>query len=106
MCRPTKLQVLEARHAGLREKVQTAFNTGWPALAVQQLIEAQYGAHLGLSSVERYKRRHWQAQIALAEDVIGALSRARSQEQGVRRQESGDRSQESGARIQDAGLRI
>ena len=60
----TKLQVLEARHADLREKVNAMFNACWPAVAVQQLIEAQYGTRLGLRSVERYKRTHWQAQHA------------------------------------------
>ena len=84
MCRPTKLQVLEARHAGLREKVTAMFNTGWSALDVQQLLRVQYGARLGLRSVERYKRRHWQAQIALAEDAIGSLSGARIQDPGLR----------------------
>jgi len=69
----TKLQVLEARHADLREKVNAMFNACWPARAVQQLIEAQYGERLGLRSVERYKRSHWQAQHARIEQASEAI---------------------------------
>jgi len=75
MCRPTKLQVLEARHAGLREKVQTMFNTGWSALDVQQLLAVQYGTRLGLRSVERYKRRHWRAQNERVQQAGAAIRR-------------------------------
>ena len=69
----TKLQHLEARYADLREKVHAMFNACWPAVAVQQLIELEYGARLGRRSVERYQHAHWQAQ----RELIGqALNRA------------------------------
>ena len=67
-----KLQVLEARHAGLREKVHAMFNDCWSPRAVQQLIEAEYGARLGLRSVERYKQSHWQQQHALIQQANAA----------------------------------
>jgi hypothetical protein len=72
MRRP-KLQILQARHAGLREHVIAMFNTCWPGPAVKELIEAQFGETLSLATVERSRRRHWEGQRAQIRRWTGVM---------------------------------
>lgn len=71
----TKIQILGARHPGLREKVHAMFGEFWPAQQVKQMIQADYGERLSLRSIERYKQKHWRAQRELIQEmseVIGS----------------------------------
>ena len=43
-----------------------------PRRKVQQMLQAHYGERLSLSSLERYKRRHWQAQRELVQEMSAA----------------------------------
>ncbi len=72
MRRP-ELQILQARHAGLRESVLAMFNACWPGRAVKELIEAQFGESLSLAAVERYRRRHWEGQRAQIRRLTGVM---------------------------------
>jgi hypothetical protein len=65
----TKLQILERRHPGLGDMVETMFAEFWPIRDVKQLVAEQCGESLSLATVERYKRKHWQAQRELVEEM-------------------------------------
>jgi hypothetical protein len=67
------MQVLAVRHPGLREKVDAMFAEFWATRDVKRMIQTQYGERLSRSSVERYKRKHWQARRELVEQVSQAL---------------------------------
>lgn len=71
--RRPKLQRLEARHPGLREKVMAMFNGGWPGRAVKELIEAQFGESLSLAAVARSRRAHWKEQRAQIRRWTGVM---------------------------------
>ncbi|MGD1100917.1 MAG: hypothetical protein ABSA59_02530 [Terriglobia bacterium] len=70
----TKLQILEARHPGLCQKVDAMFEDFWRTQDVRHMIQSQYGERLSLSSVERYKRKHWRAQRELVRQASAALA--------------------------------
>jgi len=70
----SKMQVLAARNPGLRENMNGMFAEAWPAHAVKEMIENQYGERLGLRSIERYKQQHWQAQHELIREATAALA--------------------------------
>jgi hypothetical protein len=65
----TKLQRLHALHPTLAEKVYAMFAELWPAREVKRAIEIQYGERLGLRSIERYQRLHWQARREMARQL-------------------------------------
>ena len=65
----TKMQILEARHPGLIEKVHAMFAEFWPTQAVKQMIQTHYGERLGLRSLERYKGEHWRVQRELVQEM-------------------------------------
>jgi len=71
---PTKLQLLDARHPGLIEKVHAMFEEFRPMQEVRQMIQPQYGECLGLRSLARYKSEHWQAQRELVQQMSVALA--------------------------------
>ncbi len=72
----SKMRVLDVRHPGLMEKVHAMFAEFWSTQQVKQMIQAQYGERLSRSSVERYKRRHWQARRELVQEMSAALASA------------------------------
>jgi len=53
----SKIQVLDARHPGLREKMEQMFEESWPASEVKQMLQTNYGEHLSLRSIDRCKRQ-------------------------------------------------
>ena len=55
----TKLHSLDARHAGLIRKVDAMFEAFATIKAVQAMIQAEYGARIGHSTIWNYKRRVW-----------------------------------------------
>jgi len=75
----TKMQILEARHPGMCQKVDAMFAESWPTQAVKQMIQTHYGERLGLRSLERYKGKHWRVQRELAEQ----MSAAQAASQGI-----------------------
>jgi hypothetical protein len=74
MRRPTrtKLQILDVRHPGLSQKVHTMFEGFWGTRDIRHLIQAQYGESFGRSTLDNYRRKHWQAQRALVQEMIGS----------------------------------
>ena len=70
----TKLQLLDAWHPGLIEKVDAMFAEFWPPAEVRQIVQAQYGERLSLSYLEKYKREHWRAERELVEQASAALA--------------------------------
>ncbi len=71
----SKMQVLDVRHPGLREKMRRMFEEFWPTPEVKQMLQTHYGERLSLRSIERYKSRHWQAQRELVEQVGPSVHR-------------------------------
>jgi len=69
----SKLQKLESRNPGLRQKVEAMFDEGWPVRDVKYMIQAQYGEHLSLRSVERYKSKYWRSRREAAEQTSNAI---------------------------------
>lgn len=63
------MQVLDARHPGLREKVDAMLAEFWRTRDIKHMIAAHYGERLSMSSVERYKRKHWHAQRERVEPI-------------------------------------
>jgi hypothetical protein len=63
------MQVLDARHPGLREKVHRMFEELSRSEDVRHMVEGQYGERLSLATIARYKRRHWQAPRALLQEM-------------------------------------
>jgi hypothetical protein len=72
----SKVQVLNVRHPGLREKLDAMFEEFWTAGEVRQLLHAHYGERLSLSYLEKYRAKHWRARRALAAQASGALAEA------------------------------
>jgi len=70
----TKMQVLDARHPGLIEKVDAMFAELWPTADVRQVVQAHYGERLSLSSLEKYKSKHWRARRELVQEMSAALA--------------------------------
>ncbi len=68
-----KLQKLQSRHAGLRERVIAMFNACWPGRAVKELIEAQFGESLSLAAVGRSRRAHWEERRAQVRRWSGVM---------------------------------
>jgi hypothetical protein len=68
------MQMLDVRHPGLIDKVQAMFAEFWSTGQVKHMIQAQYGVRLSRSSVDRYKRRHWQARRELVQQASAALA--------------------------------
>ncbi len=60
--RKSKIQILEARHPGLRLKVDAMFEAFATVRAVSAMIEAHYGERLSHTSLWTYKRRSWRPQ--------------------------------------------
>ena len=58
----SKVLVLGARHPGLVEKVDAMFDSFAANNAVEAMIEAAYGEHIGHSTICNYKRRYWKVQ--------------------------------------------
>ena len=73
----TKLARLEARHPGLNEKVQTMFAECWPLRDVKHVLESQYGEHLSLRVLQKYRSRHWQELRECARATSAAVEAAR-----------------------------
>jgi len=71
----SKMQVLEVRHPGLREKMRRMFEEFWPTPEVKQMLQTNYGERLSLRSIERYKSLHWQAQRELVEQIGPSVHR-------------------------------
>jgi hypothetical protein len=67
-CR-TKIEILERRYPGLDDKLERMFDEAWASRDVVQMLASQYGEHLSTSTVERFKRKHWQAQRELVEEM-------------------------------------
>jgi hypothetical protein len=55
----TKLRRLQARHPGLVEKVDLMFDAFATIKAVEGMIRAEYGEHVGHSTICNYRRRCW-----------------------------------------------
>jgi hypothetical protein len=70
----TKLQLLDARHPGLREKVHAMFEGLWPLKDVKHMIETHYGERVGLRTIEKYKSAQWQAQRESVQQISAVLS--------------------------------
>ncbi len=68
-----KMQTLDARHPGLIEKVHAMFAEFWPTAEVRQMVQAHYGERLSLSSLEKYKSKHWRAQREMVQQMTEAL---------------------------------
>jgi hypothetical protein len=43
-----RVQLLDFRHPGLQEKVQTMFDESWPTADVRQILYAHYGERVSL----------------------------------------------------------
>ncbi|MGO8790273.1 MAG: hypothetical protein ACLQVL_23225 [Terriglobia bacterium] len=71
----SKMQVLEVRHPGLREKVHRMFEEFWPAQDIRQMLQTQYGERLSLRTVARYKSQHWQAQRERVQQIGSSIHR-------------------------------
>ena len=69
----TKLQILDVRHPGMRQKVHTMFEGFWATREIRRLILTQYGETFGSSTLDRYRRKHWQAQRELVAQMSQAL---------------------------------
>ena len=72
----TKMQVLEARHPGICQKVHAMFDECYPPPAVKKMIETQYGERISLTTVEKYKREHWRMRHERLQQAGGALAGA------------------------------
>ena len=68
----SKMQVLAARHPGLREKMHRMFEEFWPTHDVKWMLQTNYGERLSSRPIERYKSQHWRTQRELVE-AIGPL---------------------------------
>jgi hypothetical protein len=55
----TKMQVFEARHPGLCQKVDAMFEAFTPLRAVAAMIRTEYGERISHTSIWRYKRQSW-----------------------------------------------
>ena len=75
----SKVQVLDTRHPGLIQKVDAMFEAFASIQAVAAMIRAEYGERISLSSLEKYKSKHWRAQRELAEQ----MSAAQAASQGI-----------------------
>jgi len=62
----SKLLTLDCRHPGLRQKVYAMFDDLWTTRDVRQMLHAQFGEHVSLSCLEKYKARHRQEQRQMA----------------------------------------
>jgi hypothetical protein len=57
--RRLKIEILESRHPGLRQKVNAMFEAFATVRAVGAMIEAEYGERIGRTAIGIYKRRFW-----------------------------------------------
>jgi hypothetical protein len=57
----SKVLVLGARYPGLVEKVDAMFDEFATIKAVEAMIQADYGEHIGHSTICNYKSRIWKA---------------------------------------------
>lgn len=55
----SKVLALGARHPGLVENVNAMFNAFATINAVEAMIQAAYGEHIGHSTICNYKQRFW-----------------------------------------------
>jgi hypothetical protein len=64
MSRPgtSKVLALETRHPGLVEKVNAMFDHFATIKAVEAMIKADYGEHIGHSTICNYRKRIWMVQ--------------------------------------------
>jgi hypothetical protein len=53
------MHVLDNRHPGLVEKVDAMFDSFATIKAVEAMIQAEYGEHIGHSTICNYKKRFW-----------------------------------------------
>ena len=58
----SKVLALGARYPGLVEKVDAMFNEFATINAVEAMIQADFGEHIGHSTICNYKRRFWKVQ--------------------------------------------
>jgi hypothetical protein len=65
-----RVQLLDFRHPGLQEKVQTMFDESWPTADVRQILYAHYGERVSLSCLEKYRREMGRSRQAGADRVI------------------------------------
>lgn len=55
----TKMQILEARHPGLCQKVDAMFEAFTPVRAIAAMIQSEYGERISHTAVWTYKKRSW-----------------------------------------------
>ena len=80
---PSKIQVLDARHPGLCQKVNAMFEAWAPLRAVAAMIQTQYGERISHTSIGTYRRRSWRSQRARIQEmkvVLTALQKLASEE--------------------------
>jgi hypothetical protein len=58
----TKLRRMEARHAGLIQKVDAMFDAFATVKAVTAMVRAQYGGAISLSAIANYRCRVWKVE--------------------------------------------
>ena len=101
----SKMQSLEAHHTGLCEKVHAMFAEDWPAAAIKRMIQTTYGERISITTLEKYKSRHWrglrdqvqQAKAALANTAGEESAPAGTAPQGAAAPRCGERSQQRAA---------
>jgi hypothetical protein len=71
----TKMRRLDVLHPGLIDKVEAMFAEFCRPREVKQMIRTQYGERLGLTTVERYKRQHWQARRKMVQEMSQIIGR-------------------------------
>jgi hypothetical protein len=70
----TKLQVLEARHPGLCQKVDAMFEAFATIKAVEAMIRAEHGERIGHTTLWNYKRLFWSVRRDRLQAIRAALT--------------------------------
>lgn len=70
----TKMQIFEARHAGLCQKVDAMFEAFTPVRAVAAMIQTEYGERISYTSIWKYKRQSWNVRRDQVREMNAALT--------------------------------
>ena len=55
----SKIEVLDARYPGLRQRIEAMFEELCPPRDIKRMIETQYGERIGWRSIIRYQNEYW-----------------------------------------------